>query len=541
MPLSLHGLVSSNQNASILASPCKLVLPVLMNKTLSIASQALSNTSQNSFIKWIKSFFYKPITIIDDATGRSTRVFVRVNDAVNKLKTLGLSSSSIKEAIKHDNLLELVVDQKIQILMRQLPHGIISQEHLREALLWVNEHGHELPRISHPLSEENPIKIEKRGPHFYFVIENFHLSLDEASPKLNREALFREGFDVAELEVIEDVFKKSIQIATEHFKQSKAPIVDQQESSNPYLHSSKLSRINRLTYLSPQDIFLDTKQILGAGSYKTVKKVVNIITGKPFASYTVTLPSNGALDESQMAYFQEIYDLKALKGEKGLIKLYDVIQTESDWDRQQGNVTLQVLTKHYNKGSLKDFLERTRLPGALKLNICKQLISGLKVLHHKNLIHRDFKPGNILVRTGKTGNIKVAISDFGSLVHNSDDAKKTEHLTTCWYASPEYARSFVQNSAQGLVAATTPALDMWSLGVVLYQMVHGTTPEWIRNLSRQDSIDNQAVLESISRIQFPVTYPHAHPLNGFISQLLSPQESRLTIDQAEEALNQITL
>lgn len=533
MSQSLHAHFSRSVHKTIFGETSNLVMPVLLNKTLAIAAQKI-NPREASLLTWIKSFFFRPITIIDDQTGQSTRVLVRIADAVSKLKTLGLSSESIKSALKQDNILDLVLEKKALKLYSSLPNGLVSLDHIKNALLWINEHGTGPLKSIESIEDNNPIKIEKRGPHYYFVINQHRINIDESESFLDDEALRQAGFNEDEIEKVADIFEYTLKAAKTHFLSSKAPIVLSPHKKTLSDNYNFGSRYN-ITFISPQDAFLPTNKKLGSGTYKTVSKVINLITGKSYASYTMNFPTTRPLNEDQKACYQEIIHLKTLGKKPGLVKLYDIIETPSS----AGLMKVQVILKLYNLGSLQEVLRRYHLDDVQKLSVTKQLVSGLKILHDKGLIHRDFKPENILVKKNKEGSLKVAISDFGGLIRNDDQDKKNIHMTTCWYASPEYARAFILNSDQAKQNAVCPALDMWSLGVVLYQLYHNRLPEWIENLSHEQKISDAAVLNSISQVRYPIQFPSFHPMNAFISKLITPQEERFSVNAAQDFLNRL--
>jgi mitogen-activated protein kinase 7 len=93
-----------------------------------------------------------------------------------------------------------------------------------------------------------------------------------------------------------------------------------------------------------------------------------------------------------------------------------------------------------------------------------QILRGLKYIHSANVLHRDLKPGNLLVNA----DCELKICDFGLArgFSNAPDhtAFMTEYVATRWYRAPEIMLSF-QNY--------TKAIDIWSVGCIFAEMLGG--------------------------------------------------------------------
>ncbi|MDS1268827.1 serine/threonine-protein kinase [Lipingzhangella sp. LS1_29] len=94
----------------------------------------------------------------------------------------------------------------------------------------------------------------------------------------------------------------------------------------------------------------------------------------------------------------------------------------------------------------------------------RQLADALAVAHAAGVVHRDVKPGNVLVTDGG----RVVVTDFGIAVHHSDS---TLTRTGVLVGSPAYLAPEV---ARG--GSATDASDMWSLGITLYAALYGRSP-----------------------------------------------------------------
>jgi serine/threonine-protein kinase len=117
----------------------------------------------------------------------------------------------------------------------------------------------------------------------------------------------------------------------------------------------------------------------------------------------------------------------------------------------------------YQGETLKQRIARGRLPLAASLDIARQIGSGLAAAHAAGVVHRDLKPGNIMVSEPL-----VKILDFG-IAKLANQTTLTLHgasLGTAAYISPEQATG----------GAVDHRTDIWALGVVLFEMVTGQRP-----------------------------------------------------------------
>jgi serine/threonine protein kinase len=102
------------------------------------------------------------------------------------------------------------------------------------------------------------------------------------------------------------------------------------------------------------------------------------------------------------------------------------------------------------------------------LTVAIQTAEGLEEAHSKGIVHRDIKPGNILLVERERGRLQVKVLDFG-LARLNQATKLTREgtqLGTAAYMSPEQVEG----------APVDLRSDVWSLGVVLYEMVSGEPP-----------------------------------------------------------------
>ncbi|WP_054650261.1 Stk1 family PASTA domain-containing Ser/Thr kinase [Lactobacillus pantheris] len=139
-----------------------------------------------------------------------------------------------------------------------------------------------------------------------------------------------------------------------------------------------------------------------------------------------------------------------------IVSIYDVGEFEGQ----------QYLVMEYVDGkNLKQYIvEHFPIPYAKVVAMMTQVLGAIETAHEHNIIHRDLKPQNIMV--DRDGNVKIA--DFGIAVALSETAvtQTNSLLGSVHYMSPEQARG----------SLPTKQSDIYSLGVILYEMLTGSVP-----------------------------------------------------------------
>ena len=136
----------------------------------------------------------------------------------------------------------------------------------------------------------------------------------------------------------------------------------------------------------------------------------------------------------------------------------------SIFDRGRAEGTYYIAMEYLDGRTLKELLVRNGpTPIPIAIDYARQILGALAFAHRNGIVHRDIKPHNIVV--GGDGRLKV--TDFG--IARSGASQMTEVgsiVGTAQYLSPEQARG----------APVDPRSDLYSLGVVLYEMLTGTVP-----------------------------------------------------------------
>ncbi|MCK5004818.1 MAG: protein kinase, partial [Candidatus Aminicenantes bacterium] len=119
---------------------------------------------------------------------------------------------------------------------------------------------------------------------------------------------------------------------------------------------------------------------------------------------------------------------------------------------------------YYEGETLKKKIANVPLPIAEAVNIVIQIAEGLHEAHEKKIIHRDIKSANILIT--KKGTVKILDFGLAKLKGQTKLTKEGTTLGTVAYMSPEQASGEESDHRS----------DIWSLGIVLYEMITGQFP-----------------------------------------------------------------
>lgn len=125
---------------------------------------------------------------------------------------------------------------------------------------------------------------------------------------------------------------------------------------------------------------------------------------------------------------------------------------------------IHYIVMEYVEGiTLKTYIEKKgQLSFKEAVSIAIQVGRGIEAAHNKHIIHRDIKPQNIIISTEG----KVKVTDFGIARAASSNTINSDVMGSVHYASPEQARNgFVDGKS-----------DIYSLGIVMYEMVTGRVP-----------------------------------------------------------------
>ena len=240
--------------------------------------------------------------------------------------------------------------------------------------------------------------------------------------------------------------------------------------------------------LSKINFKLDKK--IGEGRFSIVKLGIHSLTKEPVAIKILDKTKIATLEDKERIN-REIKIMKKIN-HFNITKLYSVIETKYIIYLVQEYVQGKELNDYlYTKGKLSE------------IEACKffhQIISGLSYLHHCGIVHRDFKPENILL----TNDDKILkIIDFGlGNTYEKGQLLKTGCGSPC-YIPPEMIKEMGYNGEE---------TDIWSAGIILYLMLCGTLPFYEE--------DNQLLYQKIIKGEYTIPKYLSEEAKDIIKQIL---------------------
>ena len=273
-----------------------------------------------------------------------------------------------------------------------------------------------------------------------------------------------------------------------------------------------INRISsRTKFTNINDDYSISEIILGKGATGIVREAQDKKDGKKYAIKTVW-----KADIEQNECFKKEIDITLKLDHTNIVKCIGIYEDNS---------SIHLVLEEITGGDLFDHIihsNNRKLTDSEAMDLLAQIFDGLHYLHDEaGIVHRDIKPENFLLYNDGRRNI-IKLIDFGFATYCKDGETMNEQLGTPQYAAPEI---FEQKPY-------TNKVDMWSVGVVLYNMIKGTQPFSNKDI---DNVKEQVLHKDIDYKGF-----RNNQLKELCEGLLERDpEKRLTAFQAKKQLDLI--
>jgi len=190
--------------------------------------------------------------------------------------------------------------------------------------------------------------------------------------------------------------------------------------------------------------------------------------------------------------FLQEYEIVAGLKHKNIVRIYDLGIADDH---------AYIAMEHFPAGDLRQRM-KTPLSPAAALHFLEQMASALDAIHEVGVLHRDLKPANVMLRADGS----LCLIDFGLAKANETDADLTgarEIFGTPYYMSPE----------QGHAELIDARSDLYSLGIVYYEMLTGRKP--------YTGASAMEVIYKHKRAELPEIAPQFASYEGILRRLLA--------------------
>lgn len=252
------------------------------------------------------------------------------------------------------------------------------------------------------------------------------------------------------------------------FRQSK-----ERSYSESQVTARKHPEIPISKYTQFKDKYSIGNKPIGKGMFSTVYHATDV-NGAEYAMKRISVEK---LDESRIEKFLLELHISQKLSHINIVKCHEVFRTKTHW---------YIVSEYCCSGTFKNLIRRMKnLTDPVEREITTryylyQLRDAIQYLHENNIIHRDLKPDNILMtkNTGASSEVIVKLSDFGfSRYFDVTEAMLTtgyDDLVSTICGSPIYMAPELMVKMKYNMKA-----DIWSFGVILYEMLHGRNPYYL--------------------------------------------------------------
>lgn len=252
-----------------------------------------------------------------------------------------------------------------------------------------------------------------------------------------------------------------------------------------------------------------------SGRYKIIKKIGTGGMANVYLAEDLILEREVAVKLMSVDFQEDEQNLRRFQREAlstteldhpNIVNIYDVGEGKQPY----------IVMEYIDGMDLKDYIKENHpIPYQKVIDIMSQILDGIAYAHQNNVIHRDIKPHNILI----FHNGHVKITDFGiALAISQNSITQTNSLLgSVQYMSPEQARGNI----------VTKKSDIYSLGIVLYELLTGNVP-----------FDGESAV-SIALKHFQSDMPSLRDFDSRLPQALENVVLKATAKEAQNRYNSV--
>ncbi|HKP96239.1 MAG TPA: serine/threonine-protein kinase [Fibrobacteria bacterium] len=269
------------------------------------------------------------------------------------------------------------------------------------------------------------------------------------------------------------------------------------------------------------------ESLIGEGSSAQVYKGMHQTLGIPVAVKILKVAPHDSMASHLATYrdrFRREAQLAARLNHEGIVRVLD-------FGEEMGS--LYLVMEYVNGYTLSEYLRNNGPMGEeIALRVIAFLAAALHAAHAQNIVHRDVKPGNILIT--KDGWLKISDLGLAKDLSARDMTNADTLLGTPYYMAPE---CFIPGKDLG------PAADLYSLGVILYQMLTGSPP-YTGTLNQVISghlHSEPAYAASVNGVKTPLPEPTVRLLKALLAKepAMRPKTGREVADLCQIRLQAV--
>ncbi|CAL4106563.1 unnamed protein product, partial [Meganyctiphanes norvegica] len=252
-------------------------------------------------------------------------------------------------------------------------------------------------------------------------------------------------------------------------------------------------------------------KVIGRGAFGEVQLVRHKYTKQVYAMKL--LSKFEMIKRSDSAFFWEERDIMAHANSEWIVQLHFAFQDHR---------FLYMVMDYMPGGDLVNLMSNYDVPEKWAKFYCAEVVLALDAIHSMGFVHRDVKPDNMLLDA--TGHLKLA--DFGTCMKMDADGlvRSDTPVGTPDYISPEVLKS------QGGEGEYGRECDWWSVGVFLYEMLHGDTPFYADSLVGTYG----KIMDHKNALRFPDDIEISSEAKSLICAFLTDRLTRLGRNGVEE-------